>query len=81
MVDSLDVQPTTPPTTTTVAATTATITTTATTITATTTTVKPEPIPGQNLPKMQCISAEARKKRSINGDKTTVSNEKGVIIF
>ena len=52
---------------------TSTTTTTTTTLTTTTipaTTTQPEPVPGQNLPKMPCISAPKRKKRA------TTSNEK-----
>ena len=52
---------------------TSTTTTTTTTLTTTTipaTTTQPEPVPGQNLPKMPCISAPKRKKRAVT------SNEK-----
>ena len=54
---SMTPQTTTPSTTT---VTTPTTTTQATT----TTTTKPEPIPGDSLPKMPCISAAGRKKRA-----------------
>ena len=49
---------------TTVATTTTVTTTTVTTSAIPTTTTAPEPVPGQNLPKMPCISASKRKKRA-----------------
>lgn len=49
---------------TTVATTTTVDTTTITTSTIPTTTTEPEPVPGQNLPKMPCISASKRRKRA-----------------
>ena len=49
----------------TVTTTTATTITTGTTdTTIPTTTTAPQPVPGENLPKMPCISTAARKKRS-----------------
>ena len=58
---------------TTVATTTTVKTTTITTSAIPTTTTAPEPVPGQNLPKMPCISASKRRKRAPTS--TTGGNE------
>ena len=75
MVEASTDEPTTAATTTTV-----TTTTTTTTVGSTTTTIKPEPVPGQNLPKMPCISAKARRKRASAENASHENNEGGKII-
>ena len=60
---------------TTVATTTTVETTTMTTSTIPTTSTAPEPVPGQNLPKMPCITTARRRKRALT------SNTKGNVIL
>ena len=60
---------------TTVATTTTVETTTITTSTIPTTSTAPEPVPGQSLPKMPCISAGRRRKRA------STSNTRGNVIL